>query len=126
MCQEVGRRSKKILQDYLNTMIGQGRCKMKQMNEVMIHKMKMVHRPTAKHLKKVPKTPEFVHTDSDDTNDEQGPAAKQLQKATKTSGFVDTDLDDSDDEQEPVIEQLQKAPKPPGFVDTGTGEEQEQ
>ena len=30
----------------------------------------MVDRPTAKLLKKVPKTPEFVDTDSDDMDDE--------------------------------------------------------
>ena len=57
----------------------------------------MADRPTAKHLKKVPKTPEFVDTDSDDTNNEQGPAAKQPQKASKILEFVDTG---SDDEQE--------------------------
>ena len=38
--QEGGRRSKKILQGYLNIMIGQDRCKMKQRNRVMINKMK--------------------------------------------------------------------------------------
>ena len=36
----------------------------------------MVDRPTAKHLKKVPKTLEFVHADPDDSDGEQGPAAK--------------------------------------------------
>ena len=46
--------------------------------------------PTAKHLKKVTKTPAFVDTDSDD---KQGPAAKQPE-------IVDTD---SDDEQEPAV-----------------------
>ena len=35
-----GRRSRKILQGYLYTMIGQGRWKMRQRNWVMIHKMK--------------------------------------------------------------------------------------
>ena len=35
-------------------------------NEKMI-----VDRPTAEHFKKVPKTPEFVNKDSDDTDDEQ-------------------------------------------------------
>ena len=41
----------------------------------------MVGRPTTKHLKKVPKTLEFVDSNPDDTDDEQGPTAKQLQKA---------------------------------------------
>ena len=36
----------------------------------------MVDRPTAKHLKKVPKPPEFADTDSDDTDDKQKPAVK--------------------------------------------------
>ena len=37
--------------------------------------------PTAKHPKKVPKTLEFVDTNSDDMDDGQEPAAKLLQKA---------------------------------------------
>ena len=45
-------------------------------------------------LKKVPKTPEFVDTDSDRTDDEQEPTAKQPQKASKTPELVDTDKDD--------------------------------
>ena len=94
--------------------------------------------PTAKHLKRVPKTPEFVDTDSDDTDDEQGPAAKRPQKASKTSGYsddeqepaakqpkntpktseiVDTDSDDTDDEQGPTAKQPQKASKIPGYSD---------
>ena len=40
LCQEGRRRSKKILQDYPNTMIGQDRWTMKQRNRVMNHKMK--------------------------------------------------------------------------------------
>ena len=43
----------------------------------------MIHRPTAKHLKKVPKPPEIVDIDSDDTNDKQGAAAKQPKKHQK-------------------------------------------
>ena len=73
MCQEGGRRSKKILQNYLNTMIGQDGSKM------MIHKMKK--RLQQNTPKKVPKTPEFVDTNSDDMDDEQEPTAKLLQKA---------------------------------------------
>ena len=75
----------------------------------------MVDRPKVKHLKKVPKTPEFVDTDSDDTDDEQEPTAKQPKKVLKTLEFVDTDSDDepeqqpkktseySDDEQVPAV-----------------------
>ena len=70
----------------------------------------MIHRPTAKHLKKVPKTPEFVDIDSDDTNDEQGVAAKQTKKASKI-GFVDTGPDDLDDKQELLVKHLKKVPK---------------
>ena len=65
----------------------------------------MIHRPTAKHLEKVPKTPEFVDIDSDDTNDEQGP-----KKASKIR-FVDTGPDDSDDEQELAVKHLKKVSK---------------
>ena len=76
----------------------------------------MVDRPTEKLLKKVPKPPDFVDTDSDDMDDKQEPAAKQPKKASPE--FVDTDSDDeqerqpkkasktleySDDEQGPVV-----------------------
>ena len=40
LCQEDGKRSKKILKGYLHTMIGQGIWKMRQEKGVMIHKMK--------------------------------------------------------------------------------------
>ena len=81
MCQEGGRRSKKILQGYLNTMIELDRCKM------MIHKMKKRWS-----LKKYQK-PKFVDTDSDDSDDEQEPTAKQPKKTSKSSKFVDTGID---------------------------------
>ena len=54
-------------------MIGQDGSKM------MIHKMKK--RLQQNTPKKVPKTPEFVDTNSDDMDDEQEPTAKLLQKA---------------------------------------------
>ena len=60
----------------------------------------MVDRAIAKHLKKVPKTPNFVDTDLDGIDDEQEPAVKQPQEATKIPRFVDTGSDDSYDEQE--------------------------
>ena len=59
----------------------------------------MVDRPTAKHLKKVSKTPEFVDTDSDDTDKEQESTAKQPKKVPKTLEFVDTDSDDEQEQQ---------------------------
>ena len=77
--------------------------------------------PTAKHHKKVPKTSEFVYTDSDDTDDEQGPASKQPKKPSKTPEFVDTD---SDDEEKPTAKQPQKASKVSEFVDKGMDDEQ--
>ena len=76
--------------------------------------------PTAKQPKKVPKTPELVDTDSDDSDGEQEPVVEQPKKVPKTPELVDTD---SDDEQEPVVEQLQKASKTPEFVDTDTDDE---
>ena len=78
----------------------------------------MIDRPTAKHTKKVPKPPEFVDADSDDSDDEQEPTSKQPQKASKASEFVDTGTNDeqerqskkvpktseySDNEQEPAV-----------------------
>ena len=53
-------------------------------------KKPMEKRPLQKAGKKVKKTP-------------------QPKKAPNPPEFVDTDSDDSDDEQEPVVEQLQKA-----------------
>ena len=73
--------------------------------------------PTAKQPKKVPKTPELVDTDSDDSDDEQEPVVEQPKKVPKTPEFVDTDSDDSDNDQEPVAEQLQKASKTPEYSD---------
>ena len=64
MCQEGGRRSKKILQAYLNTMIDKTDAG-SQNEKTMVDP------------KKIPKTPE-------NTDDEQEPAAKQLKKAPKT------------------------------------------
>ena len=71
----------------------------------------MVDRSTAKHFKKVPKSPKPVDTDSDNSDDEQEPVVEQPKKVPKTPEFVDADSDDSGDEQEPVVEQLQKASK---------------
>ena len=68
-------------------------------------------RSTAKHFKKVPKSPKPVDTDSDNSDDEQEPVVEQPKKVPKTPEFVDADSDDSGDEQEPVVEQLQKASK---------------
>ena len=47
-------------------------------------------------LKKAPRTPAFVDTESgsDDSDDEQEATSKQPQKASKTSEFVDTDTND--------------------------------
>ena len=91
---------------------------------------------TTKQPQKAPKTPEFVDTDSDDSDDEQGPAVKcivmysteneqepvvkQPQKIPKTPEFVDTDSDDSGDKQE---RQPKKASKIPKFVDTEVEQE---
>ena len=86
-------------------------------NEKMV-----VDRPVVKHPIKAPKTPEFVDTDSDDTDDEQEPAVKQFQKSSKTPESVDTD---SDDEQEPTVKHPQKAAKAPEFVDTDSDDEKE-
>ena len=77
-------------------------------------KVKKISQP-----QKAAKAPEFVDTDSDDTDDEQGPTVKQSQKAPKTPEFVDTDSsDDSDNEQEPTVKHPQKVPKTPEFADT--------
>ena len=108
------------------------------------NKKTMADRPKTKHLEKVPKTPEFVDTDSDDRDDKQGPASKQLKKGSKTPEFVDTGPHDSDDEQErqpkkasktseypddeqePAVKKVQKATKIPKFVDTTPGNEDPQ
>ena len=58
--------------------------------------------------KKAQKTPEFVDTDSDDSDDEQDLAVKKLQKASKAPGFVDTDSS-TEDEQGPAVKHPQKA-----------------
>ena len=49
-----------------------------------------------KQLKKGPKTLEFVHTNSDDsdTKNEQEPVVKLTKKVPKSPDFVDTDSDD--------------------------------
>ena len=72
--------------------------------------------------KKVPKTPEFVGTDSDDSDDEQGLTAKQPQKASKAPEFVDIGSS-PEDEQEPTAEQPQKASKIPGGSDDESPQE---
>ena len=68
--------------------------------------------------KKVPKPPEFVDADSDDSDDEQEPTPKQPQKASKASEFVDDEqspvvkcivMYSTEDEQEPTVKQPQKA-----------------
>ena len=82
------------------------------------NKKTVADRPKAKHLEKVPKTPEFVDTDSDDMDDKQGPASKQLKKRSKTPEFVDTGPDDSDDEQE---RQPKKASKTSEYLDDEQG-----
>ena len=71
----------------------------------------MVDRPTAKQPKKVPKSTEFVSTDSDD---EQGPVVEQLQKVPKTPEY-------SDDEQELTAKKHQKASKTPEYSDNEQG-----
>ena len=43
-------------------------------------------------------------------------AVKQPKKAPKTSEFVDTDSDESDNEQGPAVEQPKKAPKTPDLL----------
>ena len=73
----------------------------------------MVDRPAVKQLKKAPKT-QFVDTDSDDSDDEQGPTTKQPQKASKASEFVNKGMDDEQGQQP------KKAPKAPGY----SGDEQ--
>ena len=55
--------------------------------------------------KKVPKPPDFVYTDSDDSDNEQD---QQPKNVPKTPEFVDID---SDDEQEPTPKQPQRASK---------------
>ena len=66
----------------------------------MIHKMKKRWQIGLQqnNQKKVPKSTEFVNTDSDD---EQGPVVEQLQKVPKTPEY-------SDDEQEPTAKKHQK------------------
>ena len=49
--------------------------------------------------KKAPKTPEFVDTDSDDSDHEQESSAKQPQKASKALEFVDTSTDNEQEQQ---------------------------
>ena len=68
--------------------------------------------PTSKHLPKIQKNPEFVDTDSDNTDNEQETAAKQPQKAPKNPEFVDTYSGDMDDEKGPAVKQPKKVLKP--------------
>ena len=106
MCQEDEGRSKKILQDYEDYEAG-------KLGDDSQNEKTVVDRPTVKHSHKAPKSPEFVDTDSDDSDDEKKPAVKQLQKVSKVPVFVDTDSS-TEDEQEPTVKQPQKAPKIPG------------
>ena len=59
--------------------------------------------PVVKQPQKIPKTPEFVDTDSDDSGDKQ---ERQPKKASKIPKFVDTEV-----EQEATVKQPQKALK---------------
>ena len=82
--------------------------------------------------RKTPKSPEFVETESDDSdnnNEEEEPVVKRIHKLTKKApkspGFVETESDNSGnngEEEEPVIKRIygltEKAPKPPGLTDT--------
>ena len=83
----------------------------------------MVDKPESRQTKKTPKTPEFIDTDSNDSDNEQELTSEQLKKPPKTPEFVDTDSDDSDNEQEPAVkcivmystedeQELQKIPDP--------------
>ena len=86
----------------------------------------LVDRPAVRLPLKAPKSPEFVDTDLDNSDDKQEPVVKKPQKVPKSLEFVDTDLDDSDDEQEPVVKHLQKASKIPKFVDIDSSTDDEQ
>ena len=83
-------------------------------------------RPAVRLPQKAPKTPKFVDTGLDVSDDEQERVVKKPQKASKIPKFVDTDLDDSDDKQEPVLKNPKKAPKSPEFVDTDSSTEDKQ
>ena len=65
--------------------------------------------------KNAPRTPEFVDTDPDDSDDEQGRTAKLSQKASKALEFVDTGMD-VEQERQP-----KKAPKTPEYSDDEQG-----
>ena len=111
----VPRRWKEIKED--PTRLSEYNDRTRQMQneaEELQNEKTMVDRPTAKNPKKAPKTPEFVDTDSDDTDNEQGSASKQLKKTLKTPEFFDTNSDDTDDEQE---RQPQKASKTSEYTD---------
>ena len=113
----VSRRWKEIKEDPAKLSEYNDRVRQMQGDDSLNEKM-----PTAKHLKRVPKTPKFVDTDTDV---EQGSTAKHLKKVPKTPEFVDTDSDDMDNEQEPAAKQPQKSSKILEFVDTGSDDEQE-
>ena len=75
----------------------------------------MVDRPTAKHPKKAPKTPEFAVAGSDELDDKQD---RQPKKASKTPGYSDNEqgaavkcivMYSTEDEQEPAAKQPKKA-----------------
>ena len=123
----VSRRWKEIKEDperlsEYNNMARQMQIEAEEPGDDSQNEKTMVDRHTAKHFKKVPKTPEFVNADSDDMDDEQG---RQPKKAPKTPKFVDTDSDDTDDEQGLTAKHPQKASKASEFVDKGTNDEQE-
>ena len=68
----------------------------------------------------MPKSPKFVETDSDDSDnkhrEEQKPAVKQPQKVPTSPEFIDTDSDDSDteddEEKEPAVKKVSTSPGP--------------
>ena len=70
---------------------------------------------------KAPKSPEFVETESDDSDNnsaEEEPVVKRIHKLTKKApkspGFVETESDDSGnngEEEEPVIKRIYKLTK---------------
>ena len=85
----------------------------------------VVDKPAVRIPQEAPKSPEFVDTCLDNSDDEQERVVKNPQKAPKSPEFVDTDSG-TKDEQEPVVRHLQKVPKIPKFVDTESSIEDEQ
>ena len=125
------RRSKEIKEDpaklfAYNDRVRQMKNEAEEPGDDSQNEKTVADRPAVRLPQRAPKTPKFVDTGLDVSDDEQERVVKKPQKASKIPKFVDTDLDDSDDKQEPVLKNPKKAPKSPEFVDTDSSTEDKQ